>query len=88
MKVCPYAVDLIRNTDRIVLQPSSTLYICLSFSSCLLGLWLPPWRCIPPAGRNRSMLLVHQNGHCSQNKSEYNTNAEPQSLFHPLGTLN
>lgn len=84
MKVCPYSVDLIRSTGRVVLQPSSSPYICLSFSSCLLGLWLPLWRCIPPAGRNRSILLVHQNSHCCQNKSEYNKNAEPQSLSPPL----
>lgn len=70
MKVCPYSVDLIRNTGRVVLPPPSVLCISLSFSSCLLGLWLPLWRSIPPAGRNRSMLLVHQNGRCSQNKSE------------------
>lgn len=88
IKGCPYSVDLTRNTGRVLLQPFSGLYIFLSFSSCLLGLWLPLWRCIPPAGRNRSMLLVHQNGPCCQNTSEYNTNAKPQSLSPPFGTLN
>lgn len=30
------------------------------------------------------MLLVHQDGRRCQNTSEYNTNAQPQSLFSPF----
>lgn len=53
----------------VLLLLRAVVYVRLSFSSCLLGLWLPLWRCIPPTGRKRSMPLVHQTCHCCQNTS-------------------
>lgn len=48
IKVFPNSVYVIWSVFSFPGAAIAVVYVCLSFSSCLLGLWLPLWRCISP----------------------------------------
>lgn len=48
-----------RESRPLLLQraASAVVYVGLSFSSCLLGLWLPLWLCISPPGQKEKYAI-------------------------------